>query len=91
MPLSADAGQQTPSGYNSPRGLEILMATHEHEPGEMLTAAELARELKVSRRTLARWRSEGTGPPFFRVGRSPRYRWGDVQAWIERTRWPADG
>ena len=52
---------------------------------EMLTAAELAAELKVSRRTLARWRTEGTGPPFVRVQRSPRYRWGDVQAWLRRT------
>jgi hypothetical protein len=60
------------------------MATHEHEPGEMLTAAELARELKVSRRTLARWRKEGTGPPFMRAGRSPRYLWRDVQYWLAR-------
>jgi excisionase family DNA binding protein len=64
------------------------MATHEHEPGEMLTAAELAAELKVSRRTLARWRSEGSGPPFVRVGRSPRYRWADVQAWLRASAGP---
>jgi excisionase family DNA binding protein len=77
-----------PDGYNPCRGLGVRMATHEHEPGEMLTAAELARELKVSRRTLARWRSEGSGPPFVRVGRSPRYRWADVQAWLRASTGP---
>jgi excisionase family DNA binding protein len=60
------------------------MATHEHEPAEMLTAAELAAELKVSRRTLARWRSEGSGPRWTRVGRSPRYKWSDVTDWLRR-------
>jgi excisionase family DNA binding protein len=53
---------------------------------ELLTAAELAKELKVSRRTLQRWRVAGTGPPFVRAGRSPRYRWADVQRWLRETR-----
>jgi len=53
-----------------------------HEADEMLTAAELAQELKVTRRTLQRWRKTGAGPPFVRVGRSPRYRWADVQEWL---------
>ena len=66
----------------SPHGLGVPVATH--EPDEMLTPTELSAELKVSRRTLARWRATGTGPPFVRAGRSPRYRWADVQAWLQR-------
>lgn len=31
--------------------------------------------------TLAQWRALGKGPPFFRCGRSIRYRLGDVLAW----------
>jgi excisionase family DNA binding protein len=53
---------------------------------ELLTQQLLAEELQVSVRTLERWRQEGTGPAFIRVGRSPRYRRSDVDAWLERQR-----
>lgn len=33
-----------------------------------LTEAETARHLKASRRSLQRWRVDGNGPPFIRVG-----------------------
>jgi len=49
----------------------------------LLTETELAAELRVSRRTLQRWRTEGRGPRWIRVGKAPRYKWGDVQAWLE--------
>jgi predicted site-specific integrase-resolvase len=52
----------------------------------LLTEAELADELKVSPRTLQRWRLEGRGPRWIRVGKAPRYKWGDVQAWLEERR-----
>jgi Helix-turn-helix domain len=50
---------------------------------ELLTEAELADELKVSRRTLQRWRRDQYGPRWTRVGKAPRYRWADVRAWLE--------
>jgi excisionase family DNA binding protein len=50
---------------------------------ELLTEAELADELKVSRRTLQRWRTEKRGPRWIRVGKAPRYKRGDVTAWLE--------
>lgn len=50
---------------------------------ELLTEAELAEELKVSVRTLQRWRRTRSGPRWTRVGKAPRYRWADVQAWLE--------
>jgi excisionase family DNA binding protein len=53
---------------------------------ELLTQQQLADELQVSMRTLERWRQEGTGPSFVRVGRSPRYRRSDINAWLEVTR-----
>jgi excisionase family DNA binding protein len=49
----------------------------------LLTEAELAGELRVSRRTLQRWRMEGRGPRWIRVGKAPRYRRSDVQAWLD--------
>ncbi len=39
----------------------------------LLTEAEVADFLGKSTITLARWRREGYGPSFVRVGRSPRY------------------
>ncbi|HEU4895999.1 MAG TPA: helix-turn-helix domain-containing protein [Actinomycetota bacterium] len=37
----------------------------------------------MSLRTLERWRQQGTGPAFIQVGRSPRYRRADVDAWLD--------
>ncbi|WP_410052788.1 helix-turn-helix transcriptional regulator [Bradyrhizobium sp. SZCCHNPS2010] len=39
----------------------------------LLTETEVASFLGKSTITLARWRREGYGPSFVRVGRSPRY------------------
>lgn len=39
----------------------------------LLTEADVAAFLGKSIITLARWRREGYGPAFVRVGRSPRY------------------
>jgi excisionase family DNA binding protein len=58
---------------------------------KLLTQQQLADELRVSLRTLERWRQQGTGPAFIRVGRSPRYRRADVDAWLEHHRQPRDG
>ena len=52
----------------------------------LINAAELAKILKVSARTLARWRDEGTGPKWIKLGtaeKSPvRYNINDVEAWL---------
>jgi excisionase family DNA binding protein len=52
----------------------------------LLTQHQLAEELQVSVRTLERWRQEGTGPAYIQVGRAPRYRRADVDAWLEQRR-----
>jgi len=47
---------------------------------------ELAQALNVSVRTIRRWRSEGTGPPFAKLNDAPqspvRYRLSDVDEWL---------
>jgi excisionase family DNA binding protein len=60
--------------------------TRGHMTDKLLTQQQLADELEVSLRTLERWRQQGTGPAFIRVGRSPRYRRADIDAWLERQR-----
>lgn len=47
-----------------------------------LTATELATELNVSPRTIARWRGLREGPPLVRVGRRIMYRRSSVAAWL---------
>jgi hypothetical protein len=48
-----------------------------------LTEKEAVNVLKVSVRTLQRWRVEGCGPRFRRHGRSVRYAMSDILAWSE--------
>lgn len=50
----------------------------------LLTAEQLAPFLGTSAAQLAQQRFRGDGPPFVRTGsRSVRYRWSDVEAWLE--------
>jgi excisionase family DNA binding protein len=49
----------------------------------LLTVEDLADYLGVSIATLYQWRHRQQGPTGFRVGRHVRYRWADLQEWIE--------
>ena len=50
--------------------------------GRLLTPIQAAALLRLSPGTLAQWRVQGTGPKFYRVGRSIRYREADIEAMI---------
>lgn len=51
--------------------------------GEFLTPEQLCARYQGSpgEKTLANWRSSGTGPAFVKVGRQVLYRVRDVEAW----------
>jgi hypothetical protein len=54
---------------------------------EFLLTQELARQLRLSDRSLELWRRSGVGPPFLRI--SPKrvvYRREDVEAWLSARR-----
>lgn len=59
-----------------------MAPTRTHEP--LRTAKEAAAWLRSTERTLERWRREGRGPSFIRVGRRIGYRIEDLAAWVER-------
>ena len=49
---------------------------------ELLTTAQAAELLQVKTATLEQWRWRGCGPRFVKVGRSCRYRRGDIDAYL---------
>lgn len=59
-----------------------MTATVSSEP--LLSPGQLALYLGVPVATIYQWRTVGTGPRGFRVGRHTRYRREDVESWIER-------
>lgn len=53
---------------------------------EFLTAQEVADRYQISLYSLSRWRSEGIGPRYHRLGRNVRYKRSDITAWLENNR-----
>jgi predicted site-specific integrase-resolvase len=52
----------------------------------LLTQQHLSKLIEVSKRTLERWRVEGSGPYFVKAGRKCLYRPDDVDAWLDANR-----
>ncbi len=53
---------------------------------DLLDTEEAALVLRISARTLRRWRDEGTGPKFVRYGRAIRYTRGDLERFVSQSR-----
>lgn len=50
---------------------------------QLLLPTEVCEKLRISIKTLERWRSEGTGPkPYFLSPRTIRYKAEDVDQWL---------
>jgi predicted DNA-binding transcriptional regulator AlpA len=49
----------------------------------LVKAAAVAKHLDTSVNQLTRLRYEGKGPQYIKLGRSVRYRWADVDAWVQ--------
>lgn len=47
------------------------------------TADEVAAYVGVPKQTLYVWRTQSKGPRGIRVGKHLRYRWDDVEAWLD--------
>ena len=50
---------------------------------ELLSTKEAARYLRLSHRTLERYRVTGEGPRYLKVGRRVFYRRTDLDAWLD--------
>jgi hypothetical protein len=47
---------------------------------------ELERRTPIRRITWQTWRRQGSGPPFYKIGRRCVYRWAEVVTWLESHR-----
>ncbi|MCU1483669.1 MAG: DNA-binding protein [Actinomycetia bacterium] len=59
------------------------MGTSESNPRPLAGSAEVAEFLGVPVATLDQWAYRGVGPRFSKVGRHRRYRWSDVEEYVE--------
>ncbi|WP_328915216.1 MULTISPECIES: helix-turn-helix transcriptional regulator [unclassified Streptomyces] len=55
-----------------------------NERRPLATPAELSAYLGVPVATLYQWRHRGLGPKAHKVGRHLRYRWVEVEAWVDQ-------
>ncbi|MCM8549204.1 AlpA family transcriptional regulator [Streptomyces sp. STCH 565 A] len=55
---------------------------HTNRRGPLATPAEVAEYLGVPVKTLYQWKYRGIGPNVHKVGRHLRYRWAEVDAWL---------
>lgn len=53
---------------------------HPREPRLFITEAELAERWRHSLRSMQRWRADGNGPKYTRIGRRIVFRLSDVEA-----------
>jgi excisionase family DNA binding protein len=52
----------------------------------MMTVEDLAEYLRLPVATIYKQRSEGTGPPGFRIGKYVRWRRSEVDAWLDESK-----
>jgi excisionase family DNA binding protein len=50
---------------------------------EILTTDEVAALFKIPKATLYKWISQGTAPPFYKIGRVNRWKRSAVMAWFD--------
>ena len=55
-------------------------------PRRFLTTAQASSHLSISRRTLERWRVDGGGPPYIKLGQLVRYSVEDLNSWTSDAR-----
>ena len=60
-----------------------LQASQSLTSDEILTTDEVAALFKIPKATLYKWISQGTAPPFYKIGRVNRWKRSAVMAWFD--------
>ena len=66
-----------------PEDHPIVAEAKAFDPDEYVNTAQLAERTLTSCSSWAKRRMSGEGPAFIKIGRTVRYRWGDVIDWLE--------
>lgn len=56
---------------------------HDGNSARAINEGELARQANISTAVLRKWRREGKGPRFIKLGRLVRYLITDVEVWLD--------
>ncbi|QIY96494.1 helix-turn-helix transcriptional regulator [Streptomyces sp. S1D4-11] len=72
-----------PRSTNAPATAAAAAAAAAAQRGPLATPAEVAAYLGVPVKTLYQWKYRGIGPSVHKVGRHLRYRWREVDAWLD--------
>jgi excisionase family DNA binding protein len=68
-------------------GEDTIMSAKVRDVGSerlrLATVGEVAEYLGLPQQTLYTYRLDGRGPSAIKIGRHLRYRWSDVDAWVE--------
>ena len=67
----------------APQEHPIVARAKRYDPNGYVNTQELAERTLTGPSSWAKRRMAGTGPAFIKIGRSVRYRWGDVITWLE--------
>jgi excisionase family DNA binding protein len=67
------------------------LVRQEAQVPENFTAAQLSEYLQIPEETLRKWRLQGTGPKYVRIGKHVRYRRMQVDRWLEQREREAAG
>lgn len=57
--------------------------TNTNDSRPLASAPELSSYLGIPETTLSQWRWKKTGPKWLKVGRHVRYRWADIEKWLD--------
>ena len=84
MPLPAPAAAAPAAAAVPPPVVVVATAPEGGPPEPFIDKAEAAQRLGIQQRTLDEWLHDGR-VPFYRIGRSVRMRWSEVQAFLADT------
>lgn len=81
VPFSSGPPSADEMDLNLPN--EFLRPAKAAVRGSLATPAEIAEYLGVPVKTLYQWKYRGIGPQVHKVGRHLRYRWHEVDTWLD--------
>jgi predicted DNA-binding transcriptional regulator AlpA len=64
-------------------GSSGMKSKTEGKPVPLPNTSQVAEFLGLPVRTLTQWRYHGLGPRYHKVGKHVRYRWSEVEAWLD--------